>query len=168
MSLFVAGAVFGEVQVSLFVASAAFAEVQASLFVAGAVFGEVQVSLFVTGAAFAEVQASLFVAGAVFGEVQGSVFAAGAVFREIWNGSRSAKCCIFQYKMLVVGVKSNLGCEAGCGLTVSFSDHARIMVGLWSDRSRIGNDVSSVFTKFLSHFGRSFFVAGAVFGEFGH
>ena len=31
------------------------------------------------------------------------------------NDSRSAKCCIFQYKMLVVGVKSNLGCEAGCG-----------------------------------------------------
>ena len=40
-------------------------------------------------------------------------------------------------------------------------------VGSWSDRSRIGNDVSSVFAKFLSHFGRSFFVAGAVFGEFG-
>ena len=29
-------------------------------------------------------------------------------------------------KMLVVGVKSNLGCEADCGLTVSFSDHSRI------------------------------------------
>ena len=38
-------------------------------------------------------------------------------------------CCIFQYKMLVVGVKSNLGCEAGCGLTVSWSDHARIILG---------------------------------------
>ena len=49
-----------------------------------------------------------------------------AVFGEIWNDSRSAKCCIFQYKMLVVGVKSNLGREAGCGLTVSWSDHARI------------------------------------------
>ena len=70
-----------------------------------------------------------FVAGAVFGEVQVSLFVAGAVFGEIWNDSRSAKCCIFQYKMLVVGVKSNLGCEAGCGLTVSWSDHARIMVG---------------------------------------
>ena len=60
----------------------------------------------------------LFVAGAVFGEVQVSLFVAGAVFGEIWNDSRSAKRCIFQYKMLVVGVKSNLGCEAGCGLTV--------------------------------------------------
>ena len=89
-----------------------------------------------------------------------SLLVAGAVFDEIWNDSRSAKCCNFQYKMLVVGVKSNLGCEAGCGLTVSWSDHARIMVGScsdharimvgsWSDRPRIGNDVSSVFSKFL-------------------
>ena len=145
---------------------------------AGAVFGEVEVSLFVAGAVFGEVQVSLFVAGAVFGEVQVSLFVAGAVFGEIWNDSRSAKCCIFQYKMLVVGVKGNLGCEAGCGLTVSWSDHGRIMVGSWSDHSRIilgscsdrlriGNDVSSVFSKFLSDSGRSFFVAGAVFGEFG-
>ena len=65
-------------------------------------------------------------AGAVFGEVEVSLFVAGAVFGEIWNDSRSAKCCIFQYKMLVVGVKSNLGCEAGCGVTVSCSDHSRI------------------------------------------
>ena len=105
---------------------------------------------------------SLFVAGAVFGDVELALFVAGAVFGEIWNDSRSAKCCNFQYKMLVVGVKSNLGCEAGCGLTVSISwsdharimvgscsDHARIMVGSWSDRPRIGNDVSSVFSKFL-------------------
>ena len=81
------------------------------------------------GAVFGEVQVSLFVAGAVFGEVQASLFVAGAVFGEIWNDSRSAKRCILQYKMLVLGVKSNLGCEAGCGLTASFSDHARIMVG---------------------------------------
>ena len=127
-----------------------------------AVFGEVQVFLFVAGAAFGDVQVSFFVPGAVFGEVQVSLFVAGAVFGEIWNDSRSAKCCIFQYKMLLVGVKSNLGCEAGCGLTVSWSDHSRIMVG-----SFIGNDVSSVFSKFLWDFGRSFFVAGAVFGEFG-
>ena len=70
--------------------------------------------------------------------------------------------------MLVVGVKSNLGCEAGCGLTVSCSDHSRKGLGTVSDRPRIVNDVSSVFTKFLSHFGRLLFVAGAVFGEFGH
>ena len=100
------------------------------------------------GAVFGEVRVSLFVAGAVFGEVRVSLFVAGALFGEIWNDSRSAKCCIFQYKMLVVGVKSNPGCEAGCGLTVSCSDHGRIMLGSWSDRPRIGNDVSSVFSKF--------------------
>ena len=128
---------------------ALFAEVQVSLFVAGAVFGEVQVSLFVAGAVFGEVEVSLFVAGAVFGEVEVSLFVAGAIFGEIWNDIRSAKCCIFQYKMLVVGVKSNLGCEAGCGLTVSWSDHSRIILGSCSGRPRIGNDVSSVFSKFL-------------------
>ena len=67
-------------------------------------------------------------AGAVFGEVEVSLFVAGAALGEIWNDSRSTKCCIFQYKMLVAGVKSNLGCEAGCGLTVSCSDHSRIML----------------------------------------
>ena len=92
---------------------------------------------------------SLFVAGAVFGEVELSLFVAGAVFGKIWNDSRSAKRCIFQYKMLVVGVKRNLGCEAGCGLTVSWSDHSRIILGSWSDPPHIGNDVSSVFSKFL-------------------
>ena len=71
-------------------------------------------------------------AGAVFGEVEVSLFVAGAVLGEIWNDSRSAKCGIFQYKMVVVGVKSNLGCE------VSWSDHSRIMVGTVSDWSRIG------------------------------
>ena len=35
--------------------------------------------------------------------------------------------------MLVVSSKSNLGCEAGCGLRF----HGRIMVGSWSDHSRI-------------------------------
>ena len=39
-----------------------------SLFVAGAAFGEVHVSLFVAGAVLDEVQVSLFVAGAARGE----------------------------------------------------------------------------------------------------
>ena len=93
-------------------------------------------------------------AGAVFGEVEVSLFVAGAAFGEIWNDSRSAKYCIFQYKMLVVGVKCNLACEAGCGVTVSFSDPARILLGSFSDRPRIGNDVSAVFEKFLAKFWR--------------
>ena len=87
-------------------------------------------------------------AGAVFGEVEVSLFVAGAVFGEIWNDSRSAKCCIFQYKMLVVGVKSNLGCEAGCGVTVSCSDHGRIMLGSFSERSRIGHALELTFHLF--------------------
>ena len=123
--------------------------------------------LFVAGAAFGDVQVSFFVAGAVFGEVQVARFVAGAVFGEIWNDSRSAKSCIFQYKMLAVGVKSNLGCDAGCGLTVSCSDHARNGLGTVSDRPRIVNDVSSVSDKFLGNFGESFCVARAVFGEVG-
>ena len=40
MSLFVVGAVFGQVQVSLFVAGAVLGEVQVLLFVAGAALGE--------------------------------------------------------------------------------------------------------------------------------
>ena len=56
---------------------------------------------FVAGAAFGDVQVSFFVAGAVFAEVELSLFVARAVFGEIWNDSRSAKCCIFHYKMLV-------------------------------------------------------------------
>ena len=133
-------------------AGAVFGEVRVSLFVAGAVLGEVQVSLFVAGAVFGEVQVSLFVAGAVFGEVQVSLFVAGAVFGEIWNDSRSAKCCIFQSKMLVVGVKGNLGCEAGCGLTVSFSDHGRIILGSFSDHSRIGRALEMTFHPFSANF----------------
>ena len=38
--------------------------------------------------------------GSIFREVRVSLFVAGAVFGEIWNDSRSAKRCIFQYKML--------------------------------------------------------------------
>ena len=116
---------------------------------AGAVFGEVEVSLFVAGAVFGEVQVSLLVAGAVFGEVRVSLFVAGAVFGEIWNDSRSAKCCIFQYKMLVVGVKYNLGCEAGCGLT---RFHGRIMLGSCSDHGRIGRALEMTFHPFSVNF----------------
>ena len=60
-------------------------------------------------------------------------------------------------------MKSTLGGAAGCGLRFL----GRIMLGTVSDRSRIGNDVSPVFSKFLSDLGCSFCVAGAVFGEVG-
>ena len=47
----------------------------------------------------------------------------------------------------------------------SFSDHSRIILGSWSDRSRIGNATSAVFSKFRFDVGLQFCVAGAVFGE---
>ena len=39
----------------------------------------------------------------------------------LWH-SRSGKCCIFQCKMLAMSAQSNLGCEAGRGVTGSCSD----------------------------------------------
>ena len=81
-----------------------------SLFVAGAVFGDLGVSLFVASAVFRDLGVALFVAGAVFGDLGVSLFVAGAVFGEIWVDSRSAKCCNFQYKMRCRGGKSKL-CE---------------------------------------------------------
>ena len=47
------------------------------------------------------------------------------------------------------GREKYIGCEAGCGVTVSWSDHSRNGLGSFSDRPRIGNDVSAVFEKFL-------------------
>ena len=44
----------------------------------------------------------------------------------------------------------------------SWSDHARIMVGSFSDRPRIGNDVSSVFKDFVRNLAIQFCVAGIV------
>ena len=133
----------------------------------GTVVGEGQVSLCVVGAVLGEVQVSLCVVGAVLGEVEVSLFVVGAVLGEIWKDSRSAKCCIFQYKPFVRSAKSNLCCVAGCGLTETVSERSRNVIGSCSDRPRIGNDVSAVFCKFLPDVGWSFCVAGAVCGEFG-
>ena len=43
---------------------------------------------------------SFCVAGAVFGEVRVGLFVAGAALRDILGDSRSAKCCILQYKIV--------------------------------------------------------------------
>ena len=54
--------------------------------------------------------------------------------------------------MVVVSPKSNLGCEAGCGLTASWSDRGRIML---SDRPRIVNNVFAnvfIFAFWTCHF----------------
>ena len=50
--------------------------------------------------------------------------------------------------MLVVRSKSNLGCEAGCGLRF----HARVMVGSFSDHSRIVPALEMTFHLFLHIF----------------
>ena len=50
--------------------------------------------------------------------------------------------------MLVVSWKSNLTCEAGCGLRF----HGRIMVGSWSDHARIGPALEMTFHLFLEIF----------------
>ena len=61
--------------------------------------------------------------------------------------------------MLVVSSKSNLGCEAGCGLRfharIIFglcSDHSRIILGLFSDYGRIGPALEMTFHLFLEIF----------------
>ena len=100
---------------------------------AGALFGEVEVSLFVAGAAFGEVEVSFFVAGAVFADVELSLFVAGAVSGEIWNDSRSAKCFIFSIQN-ARGEREKLPRSRGGlrndGFMVgSWSDHSRIMLG---------------------------------------
>ena len=76
--------------------------------------------------------------------------------------------------MLLGTSKSNLICEAGCGLRFhsriilgTCSDHARIILGSFSDRPRIGNDVSPVFKDFVRNFAMQFCVTGAVFGDVG-
>ena len=72
---------------------------------------------------------SFCVAGAVFGEVGVSLFVAGAAFGDILGGSRSAKCCIFQYKIV-----SKIGRVRSPKRRVRDDD---FMVGSWSDYPRI-------------------------------
>ena len=50
-------------------------------------------------------------------------------------------------------------------MMISCSNHGRIMVGSFSDRSRIVNDASTVFGKCFVDFGVQFCVAGAVFSQ---
>ena len=57
--------------------------------------------------------------------------------------------------MLVVSSNSKLGCEAGCGQTVLFSNPARI-----------GPALEMTFSCFCEILESFFCVAGAVFGEF--
>ena len=76
---------------------------------------------------------SFCVAGAVFGEVGVWLFVAGAAFRAILGDSRSAKCCIFPYKMRLQDGTSKVSEAAGA----RWRFHGRIIVGLSSECRRI-------------------------------
>ena len=113
------------------------------------------------------------VAGAVFGEVGVWLFVAGAAFGDILGDSRSAKCCIFQYKFVseIGWVRSPkrrvrdddfiLGSWSDHGRII-WSDHGRMILGLSSNRLYIGGSNSESFRCNLE---LKDFVAGAVFAE---
>ena len=164
MSFFVTGAVHGEVLVLLFVAGAVLGEVLVLLLAASAVLGEVLVSLFVAGAVLGEVLVLLLVAGAVLGEGQLSLFVAGAAHGECKIGRETL---YFTKENAPGELEKQPHLRGGLRFAFLCSDHARIVLGSWSDQPRIGNDVSAVFRKFLPDVGWSFCVAGAICGEFG-
>ena len=145
-------------------------------FVAGAAFGEVHVSTFSWQAQhLVKFHVSLFVAGAAFGEVHVSTFRGrrsiwwSSCVTFSWQAQHLVKfMCHFSWQAQHV-VKFGMIAGAGnvvifnricswrvrkvasvarrvCGLRFSGSDHARIVVGSWSDRSRIGNATSAVFS----------------------
>ena len=146
-------------------------------FVAGAVFGEVGGHLVRLDADFTcsthwkwrficdadHWWHSFCVAGAVFGEVRVGLFVTGAALRDILGDSRSAKCCILQYKIV-----SKMGRVRSPKRRVRDDDfivgYRRIIVGLSSNRLSIGGSTSGSFRWNLE---LQDFVAGAVFGEVG-
>ena len=88
---------------------------------------------------------------------------AGAAFGDILGDSRSAKCCIFQYKIVfkVGRVRSPKRRVRDDDFMVgSWSDHGRIILGLSSNR---GSNSES----FRCNLELKDFVGGAVFAEVG-
>ena len=92
---------------------------------------------------------------------------AGAAFRAILGDSRSAKCCIFPYKMRLQDGTTKVSEAAGAGETILPS----IIVGLCSECRRIvfllAEAIHGVFAEILNLHELTDFVAGAVFGEVG-
>ena len=86
---------------------------------------------------------SFCVAGAVFGEVGGWLFVAGAALRDILGDSRSAKCCILQYKIV-----SKMGRVRSPKRRVRDDDFVfgcgRIILELSSNRLSIGGSIQGV------------------------
>ena len=105
---------------------------------------------------------SFCVAGAVFGEVGVWLFVAGAAFRAILGDSRSAKCCIFPYKMRLQDGTTKVSEAAGA--------RWRFYRRLSSDYVRNVVESSFYWRKQFTEFplkSCTDFVAGAVFGEVG-
>ena len=76
----------------------------------------------------------------------------------------SNRICSWRVRKVALAARRVAVCVFRVG---SRSERSRIILGSFSDRSRIGNDVSPVLSKFLSDVGWSFCMAGAVFGEVG-
>ena len=92
---------------------------------------------------------------------------AGAAFGDILGDSRSAKCCIFQYKIVskIGRVRSPKRRVRDDDFMVGLSsDYPRIILGLSSNRLYIGGSNSESFRCNLE---LKDFVAGAVFAEVG-
>ena len=81
-------------------------------------------------------------AGAIFGEVGVSVFVAGAALRESLIDSRSAKCCIFQYKMRTSKVSEAAGARGRF--------YPRIILGMSSECRRIVFILAEAIQGFLA------------------
>ena len=139
---------------------------------------------------------SFCVAGAVFGEVGGWLFVTGAALRDILGDSRSAKCCILQYKIVskmgrvrspkrrvrdddfMLGLSSDyrqiivfLLAEALQGvsaeiLSFKISWQAQYLVRLEGDFT-CSTHWKWRFICDADHWWHSFCVAGAIFGEVG-
>ena len=88
---------------------------------------------------------------------------AGAAHRDILEDSRSAKCCILQYKIVskMGRVRSSKRRVRDDDFIVGLSSD---IVGLSSNRLSIGGSTAKIFRLYLE---LQDFVAGAVFGEVG-
>ena len=88
-------------------------------------------------------------AGAVFGEVRVGLFVTGAALRDILGDSRSANCCILQYKIV-----SKMGRVRSPKRRVRDDDFVfgcvRIIVGLSSNRLSIDGSIQGVSAEILS------------------
>ena len=81
----------------------------------------------------------------IFGDVGLSLFLAGAAFCEILGDSRSAKCCIFPYKMCLqdgTSIRSPKRWVRDDDFIVGL--YPRIMLGMSSNRLYIGGSNSEI------------------------